>query len=43
MFGDKQLFYMFFAGMKFYENGKPAKSLLDDEDFIKNPDNFRQK
>lgn len=34
LYGDSQLAYMFFAGMKYMKTGELPKDLLDDDDFI---------
>lgn len=35
LYGDAQLAYMFFAGMKYWKTGELPKDLLDDDDFLK--------
>jgi hypothetical protein len=40
LYGDKQLSYCFFAGMRYGETGVLPKNLLDDEEFLKNPEKF---
>ena len=34
LYGDSQLAYMFFCGMKYGKSGELPKDLLDDDDFI---------
>lgn len=34
LYGDKQLTYVFFMGVKYGNTGEMPKDLLDDDDFI---------
>ena len=36
LYGDKQLYYIFLAGVYFGETGKSYKHMLDDDDFVRN-------
>ncbi len=38
--GDEQLFYMFLEGMKFGKTGTIPESLLDNADFLKDPEKY---
>lgn len=38
--GDEQLFYMFMEGMKFEKSGKIPERLLDNTDFLKDPEKY---
>lgn len=40
LFGNEQLFYMFMEGFKFAKTDKIPEDLLDNEQFISNPENF---
>jgi hypothetical protein len=42
LFGDAQLFYVFLEGMKFQRTGEFPEDLLDNEEFLNNPDKFRK-
>ena len=41
--GDAQLFCMFMAGMRFQRTGEPEESLLDNDEFLENPEKFYYK
>lgn len=43
LFGNEQLFYMFMEGIKFAKTDEIPKDLLDDEDFVSNPEKYRKK
>ena len=42
LFGDAQLFYVFLEGMRFQRTGEFPEDLLDNEEFLNNPDKFRK-
>lgn len=41
LFGDTQLFYMFLEGMKYQKSGAAPQNLLDNDDFLKNPEKYK--
>ena len=41
MFGDAQLFYMFLEGMKYQKTGETPQNMLDNDDFLKNPEKYK--
>lgn len=40
-FGNEQLFYLFMEGMKFAKTDEIPEDLLDNEDFVSNPEKYR--
>jgi hypothetical protein len=38
--GDEQLFYLFMEGMKFAKTDTVPESLLNNEDFLKDPEKY---
>ena len=41
LYGDEQLFYMFLEGIKFAKTGELPKDVLDDPEFLKDPENYK--
>jgi hypothetical protein len=42
LFGDAQLFFVFLEGMRFQKTGEFPEYLLDNEEFLNNPEKFRK-